>query len=319
MKKILFLFAVLASLVACSKDDIIDSNRREISFGGPFVQNSTKAIDDSYSGKKSLTTFNVWGTVTGNNKTVNVFNGATCSGNINMDIWGCDQTEYWVPNCTYNFTAIVDADANGIKTGNYTMPTEITVTSDGTKDLLLATATATTNNNAEPSQNPVKFSFTHLMSQAYFTFQNTVGNDNYQFQVTGIKVSNLYSKGTYTIGADTPWAVSDVSRTSVDFGSAVYAEGEETISDKNPATSNYARTFLPATYGESNKFNVSFKAYLIYKGETIGVKDYSYDVAHTFAVNGCYNFVVSLGAGNKITFKVNEVLGWGEIPDINIP
>lgn len=319
MKKILIAFAAFASLVACNKADIIDSNRQEISFGGPFVKNSIKAVDGSYSGNKALTTFNVWGTVTGNGKTVNVFDKATCTGSIGMDVWGCDQTEYWVPNCTYNFTAIVDADANGVETGNYTMPTEITVTSDGEKDLLLATATATTNSNAVPSQSPVAFSFTHLMSQAYFTFQNTVGNDNYQFQVTDIKVSNLYTKGEYTIGATTPWNVSVVSTTPLDFGHAVYSEGETTIKTGKPATSNYARTFLPATYGSTNKFNVTFTAYLIYKGETIGKKNYSYDVEHTFAVNGCYNFVVSLGAGDEITFKVTDVLGWGEIPDIDIP
>lgn len=317
MKKILIAFAAFASLVACNKADIIDSDRQAISFGGPFVKNSIKAIDGSYSGNKALTTFNVWGTVTGNGKTVNVFNNATCTGNTSMDVWGCDQTEYWVPNCTYNFTAIVDA--NGVETGNYTMPTEITVTSDGTKDLLLASATATTNNQAVPSQSPVAFSFTHLMSQAYFTFQNTVGNDKYQFQVTDIKVSNLYTKGVYTIGSATPWDVSVVSTTPLEFGNAVYLEGETTIKTGKPATSNYARTFLPATYGSTNKFNVSFTAYLIYNGETIGVKNYSYDVEHTFAINGCYNFVVSLGAGDEITFKVTDVLGWGEIPDIDIP
>ena len=319
MRKFLFAFAAFASLVACNKADIFDTDLQAISFGSPFVNNSTKAIDGSYSGTKNLTKFNVWGTVTGNGKTVNVFDNALCTGNINLTVWGCDQTEYWVPNCTYNFTAIVDADANGIKTNANTMPTEITVTSDGTKDLLLATATVATDNNAVPSQSPVAFSFTHLMSQAYFTFHNTVGNDSYAFQITDINVSNLYSKGVYTIGATTPWAVSAVSTNPVDFGHAVYSDGESSIKLGKPATSNYARTFLPAAYGESNNFKVSFTSYLIYKGETISVKNYDIDVEHTFAVNGSYNFIVELGAGDEITFKVKDVLAWGEKPDITIP
>ena len=320
MKKFFIAIVALAAAVACSNDDIISIDRQAIGFGNPFVENATRAaIDASYSGNKPLTTFNVWGTVTGNSNTVNVFNGATCTGNIDMDVWGCDQTEYWVPSCAYNFTAIADADSNGVETGENDMPTKITVTSDGTRDLLYATATATTNVNAEPSQNPVAFSFSHLMSKAHFTFKNTVGNSNYAFQVTDVKVSNLYTKGVYTIGATTPWSVSAVSTTPLEFGHAVYAEGASSITNGQTATSNYARTFLPATYGDTNKFTVTFTAYMLYKGKNLGAKNYTIEATHTFAPNCAYNFVVELGAGDEITFKVQNVNGWGKIPDINIP
>ena len=319
MKKFFIAIVALAAAVACSNDDIISIDRQAIGFGNPFVENATRAIDGSYSGNKPLTTFNVWGTVTGNSNTVNVFNGATCTGNVNMDVWGCDQTEYWVPSCAYNFTAIADADSNGVETGENDMPTKITVTSDGTRDLLYATATATTNVNAEPSQNPVAFSFSHLMSKAHFTFKNTVGNSNYAFQVTDVKVSNLYTKGVYTIGATTPWAVSAASTTPLEFGHAVYAEGKTSIENAQAATSNFARTLLPATYGNDNKFIVTFAAYMLYKGKNLGAKNYTIEATHTFAPNCAYNFVVELGAGDEIKFKVTDVQGWGEIPDIDIP
>ena len=319
MKKFFIAIVALAAAVACSNDDIISIDRQAIGFGNPFVENSTRAIDGTYSGNKALTTFNVWGTVTGNSNTVNVFNGATCTGNVNMDVWGCDQTEYWVPSCAYNFTAIADADSNGVETGENDMPTKITVTSDGTRDLLYATATATTNVNAEPSQNPVAFSFSHLMSKAHFTFKNTVGNSNYAFQVTNVKVSNLYTKGVYTIGGTTPWAVSAASTTPLEFGNAVYAEGKTSIENAQAATSNYARTLLPATYSNDHKFIVTFAAYMLYKGKNLGAKNYTIEATHTFAPNCAYNFVVELGAGDEIKFKVEDVNGWGEIPDIDIP
>jgi hypothetical protein len=320
MKRIFVIFALAATLVGCAKEDIVrEAPRQAIGFGNPFIENATRAIDGTYSGNKALTTFNVWGTVTGNSNTVNVFAGATCTGNVGMDVWGCDQTEYWIPNCNYNFTAIVDADSNGVATGDYDMPTAITVTSDGTRDLLLATATATTDANGAPSQNPVAFTFAHLMSKAHFTFKNTVGSDNYAFQVTDVKVSDLYTSGTYTIGASTPWSVSAVSTTPLVFGNAVYAEGASSITNGQTATSNYARTFLPATYGDTNKFTVRFTAHMLYKGQNLGSKNYTIEAKHTFEPSRAYNFVIELGAGDEITFKVQNVNGWGETPDITIP
>ena len=246
MKKAIIALAAVVALAACSKEETLIADRGDaIGFGTPFVDNATRAIDGTYSGgNKALTTFNVWGTVTGNGKTVNVFAGATCTGNVGMDVWGCDETEYWIPNCSYNFTAIVDH--NSVGSDDNDMPTTITVTSDGTRDLLLATATATTDANGAPSQNPVAFTFAHLMSKAHFTFKNTVGSSNYAFQVTDVKVSDLYTSGTYTIGASTPWSVSTVSTTPLEFGHAVYAEGASSITNGQTATSNYARTFLPA-------------------------------------------------------------------------
>ena len=320
MKRLFIAVFAMAALAACSKEEAVNIDRGEaIGFGNPFVDNATRAIDGTYSGSKALTTFNVWGTVTGNSKTVNVFDGATCTGNVGMDVWGCDQTEYWIPNCNYNFTAIVDADSNGVATGDYDMPISITVTSDGTRDLLLATATATTDANGAPSQNPVAFTFAHLMSKAHFTFKNTVGSNNYAFQVTDVKVSNLYTKGVYTIGASTPWSVSAVSTTPLEFGHAVYAEGASSITNGQSATSNYARTFLPATYGDTNKFTVTFTAYMLYKGQNLGSKNYTIEAKHTFEPSRAYNFVIELGAGDEIKFKVEDVKGWSETPDISIP
>ena len=318
MKKVIFALAAVVALAACSKEQtLVQSPREAIGFGNPFIENATRAIDGTYSGNKALTTFNVWGTVTGNSKTVNVFAGATCTGSIGMDVWGCDATEYWIPNCSYNFTAIVDHISVGNDDND--MPTTITVTSDGTRDLLLATATATTDENGAPSQNPVAFTFAHLMSKAHFTFENTVGSDNYAFQVTDVKVSNLYTSGTYTIGATTPWAVSAVSTTPLEFGPAVYTEGASSITNGKPATSNYARTFLPATYGDSNKFTVTFTAHMLYKGKNLGSKNYTIEAKHTFEPSRAYNFVIELGAGDEITFKVQDVNGWGDTPDITIP
>lgn len=314
----LAIIAAAISIVACNKTEVIEQTpRQKITFGKAFIDNATKVVDPTYSGSKALEEFNVWGTVTGKENTVNVFNGATCTGYVGLNVWNCNQSEYWIPWCVYNFTAIADAD--DVKVDDYGMPTEIHVTSDGTKDLLYATASAETDGNATPSQSPVNFTFAHKMSKAHFTFENNIGSDDYAFVISEIYVSKLYTKGVYTIGAATPWSVSEVSDANLSFGAGDYGTPETlSLANGKTATSNLARTFLPAEYGESNKFTVSFTAYILYKGTTISEKPYTLNVAHTFVEGHAYNFVIGLEAGNKITFSVTNLNGWTEDDPVTV-
>ena len=199
------------------------------------------------------------------------------------------------------------------------MPTAIAFDSNGEKDLLIATASTSTNDAAEPGQNPVEFTFRHLLSKAFFTFKNEAGGDNYAFEITDISVLNIHNSGVYTIGADVPWAVTGgVSSSPLSFGNAVYENDDSFLKNGKSATSTNARTFIPTEYGAGNKFKVSFKANMVYKGEVIGSKTHEIEVQHTFAINSSYNFIIKLGAGSKITFTVNELEGWGEVPEIEI-
>ena len=83
MKKTLIALAALATIAACNKAEVIETTQDNlIGFGIPFVENATKATDNTYSGTKALTQFNVYGTVTGTAGTVNIFDGVLVEGTV---------------------------------------------------------------------------------------------------------------------------------------------------------------------------------------------------------------------------------------------
>ena len=60
MKKSILGLAALALLASCNNDEELNSLAPEaITFGNPFVDNATRAIDPSYSGTKELTSIKV--------------------------------------------------------------------------------------------------------------------------------------------------------------------------------------------------------------------------------------------------------------------
>ena len=313
MKKFFIAIVALVAAVSCSNDDIISIDRQAIDFGNPFVENSTRAaIDSSYSGTKSLASFNVYGTVTGNANTINIFDGDAVTGSIGQAVWSCTEEQYWTPSCSYKFTAIADAtsvavDANG-------MPTTITFNANTTAggDVLLATATATTAIDGTPSQNPVAFTFNHLLSKVKFTFNKPAYNNaRYTYKITGIQFTNPYKQGVYNIANET-WGSQGIRTSAIDFGT-----GEAVISTtKLSIESNYARLLVPATYTD---LGVSFAVETLLDGNSLGTQTITKTLGTTFEKGIAYNVVATLGDNNLITFTVEELTGWDSETNISIP
>ena len=322
MKKILITLTALAALVACNKAEVLDSNRQAIAFGGEFVDNATKAAEDgSYSGTKELTSFKVYGTVTGNGNTISLYNGNDVVGKIGDAVWGCTgEEQYWAPNCSYTFYAITDATSVSPTTG---MPTTITYNQNTTAngDLLFASVDDTTNGEATPSKgNPVKFTFTHLLAKAKFSFtKNAYKNSRYTFTVRNIKFTDAYKQGTYTINSGT-WGSQSVK------GELSFGNLEGTITSSNATTgleSANERQFVPATYSSSNPLTISFDVVMMLEGKELSVvnhtKTFPAEGEYTFTKNKSYDFGVTLGDSNVITFTVEELQGWDSKTDISIP
>ena len=327
MKKLFLAIALLASVASCTKDDVINESKEAIGFAGPFVENSTKATDPSYSGTEPFEAFNVWGTVTGNTtgNTINLFNGArvydtTPTYGVAYD---CEQDEYWLPSATYNFVAIAGHKDVTPTTG---MPATISYTADGTTDLIY-TKTAkvvTTTAAATPSENPVEFAFNHLLSKVHFAFYNTSATADTVFQISDIKVWGQYTKGTYTIGATTPWAATDTvaANAAWSFGNAtnstdnaaVAADITTAFTEASPMTSNYARLLIP---GEQT-LNISFTKTQFYNGVKMNTEPVEKKLTHTFAENGAYVIKVELKSGGIIDFSVGSLGGWDDT-SISIP
>lgn len=313
MKKFFIAIVALAAAVSCSNDDIISIDRQTIGFGNPFVENATRAaIDASYSGTKSLASFNVYGTVTGNANTINIFDGDAVTGSIGQTVWSCTEEQYWTPSCSYKFTAIADATSVAVDTNG--MPTSITFNENTTAggDVLLATATATTTIDGTPSQNPVAFTFSHLLSKVKFTFTKPeYNNTRYTYKITGIQFTNPYKQGVYNIDNET-WGSQDIRTSAIDFG----AGEAEITTTKLSVESNYARLLVPATYTD---LGVSFTVETLLDNNSLGTQTISETLSATFEKGIAYNVVATLGDNNLITFTVEKLTGWDSETNISIP
>lgn len=318
MKKLFVSVMAIAALVACSNEEIVSFDKGEaINFNSPFISNSTrKAVDGSYSGTKEFNKFNVYGTVTGIvdgvSKTINLFGGdanAIVTGSIGEDAWSCDETEYWVPQCTYNFIAI--ADATKVSPAN-DMPQTITYNDSADGDLILATAQDRTNEFAVPEKgNPVNLTFTHLLSKVKFTFsKEAYYNSLYTYAVKNIKFTNAYKSGVYTIetgiwgnlGSNGEVVVGDLEGNLTEDNSA---EGLESAKE---------RLIIPATYSASNQLVVSFDVVTMYNTTPISsvtyTKRFPSTGEYTFVKSTAYNFGVELDENNAIEFKVTSAPSW---------
>lgn len=323
MKKFLFLAIAAAAMTSCSQDEVLEvAQKQAISFGNAFVGNSTRAaIDNTYSGITGLTEFNVYGTVTGTG-TAYIFKGDKVTGKIGDAKWSCDNVQYWIPEATYNFMAIADAESVSPSDG---LPTTITY-KDGTttadavqKDLLLAELntdgirTVTTDETATPTENPVEFTFSHLLSKAKFTFthsayQNATGT-TYTFDVKNIRFVNVKKGGTYTI-ATKNWEAtgtgSDLLFGNLEAPIAVDALTKESANE---------RVFVPVEYTATAPLTAKFTVETLINNTVVTSKNYTATIQCDFEAGKAYNFNVSL-SNSKIEFTVESVNGWGDKIDV---
>lgn len=312
MKKILISMLAVAALVSCSKEESIRVDQGEaIAFGNAFVDNATRAADNTY-GATALEAFNVYGTVTGTAGTVNIFNGDLVEGSVGNAVWSCDNHQYWIEGATYDFAAVVDAtvaqDANK-------MPTTLTTVADADmnfKDMLYADRLDIV--GKKTGNGPVNFTFEHLLAKAFFTVTSNTA-DGYYYTVTDITVGN-YESGVYTIaytddanGKDTgTWTPGNAK--AVAFGNIENV----TADDTNGKTNATQMLLVPTT----DTFNVTFTADIYKNGTRLGTETKTIPVENDLVKGNVYNFKIALSVGEPIQFTVTNDPTWTENEDINV-
>ena len=304
MKKYLYIALAAATLASCSSDDTLDVVQKEaISFGDAFVENATRATDNTY-GAKSLDKFNVYGTVTGNSGTVNIYDGdevlrpsSLTTGTYDENTaWEITEKQYWIAGASYKFAAVVDADnATTTDANAYGMPTKLTYKSSGQKDLLYAEASVAS--AAASGNGIVKFTFDHLLAKANFTVTNTTNgtNSDYTYTIKDIKITNSITEGVYTISSKT-WATTSTGETS--FGTI------SSIGNNKTMTCNTEMLFIPTT-GLSITYTVE-----LYNGNTL-LNTNTYTASNIeFKAQHAYNFTLNVGLGQEIQFTVTNAPVW---------
>lgn len=334
MKKILFSVFAVAALASCAQDEIIGvANGDAIAFDNAFVDNATKAIDDSYTNaKNNLEAFQVYGTVTNKQGQVanifdclNVKKGGTGVG-TNWT-YSSEYTQYWVSDNSYSFKAVVDGNIENVTEVvvdvDTHMPTAVKlIDASQQKDVLYAEML---NINYAGNVQPVKFTFNHLLAKAKFTVKNemTVGNGN-SYKVKNVKIENAVSSATYTIG--TGWA-SHNGEYELLFGDVVAADATTVVDAAKmekgaECVSNYERLLVPQ---ENCPLTISVDVEY-YIQDKVSEDDFLNDsftktIYHTVTLEAgkAYNFVLTLGnPGEPITFDVEKVEDWVNAGDVAV-
>lgn len=303
MKKIFCAVLALAAMASCSKEYIVAEDKQAIGFGEAFVDNGTRA---DYSTDKTVSTFNVYGTVQGKfdgSTPVYIFDGDDVYNTKNGvtvgygDVWFCDNIQYWVPNANYNFTAVVDGELTADHTQiNFTVADG----DEGNLDLLYATAAASvaedgtvTGTGLTATNGLVKFQFAHLLSKLEFAAPEHNFGSDYTVKVTEIKVANVVDKGVYSVGGET-WAKADDATTNVvlDFCDAV-----DTFKSRQilPLNQTLAVTINYEVYFGTTKISE------VTKTGTIPAQDYAKGIVYVITPNI---------TANQIKFTVTGVEGW---------
>lgn len=324
MKRLILTLSAVAAIVSCSKDDIVSqSSQQAIAFADAFVENSTRAIDNSYT-NSNLTEFEVYGTITNkSNQTANIFKQEKVQKGVSEgtgDVWkyNAANTQYWIAGNTYNFKAIADGNVSGVTevvTGEYDMPKAIKLLyASKQKDILYAEDLDVKYTSGEKT---VNFTFEHLMAKAKFTVRNAITTDSgYSYMVKDVKITNAAKDAVYTIG--TGWATTTGTYT-LSFGDIV---DERLINNNTPAdyrpidmayntsgVSNYERLIIPTV---TTGINVEFTCELYKSGVLIDKQTKTIQADNlTITKGNAYNFVISLGnPGEPIKFSVQDVNGW---------
>lgn len=321
MKKTLFAIFAAASLLACSKSQVIETLTPEaIAFDNAFVDNATKSNDAFTITTNDLKEFQVYGTTQGDedgSTLVPIFDYVT----VQLDgAWkyADNYTQYWVNGNTYNFAAVVNVDKGNVEL-EAGVPAKITCDVTEQKDILFA-ANAYGKYTKGTSATTVPFTFNHLLSKAFFTFKNNMttnsANNQYTYRVTDIKINGAAKVATGTVAG--AWDAA-TDRYDVEFGnitktfSGTY-KGEATligaVGAADESTSLESRLMIPQV---NAPLNITCKIETLLNGSVIDVENYSTDITKTLEAGKVYNFILAKSnPGDKIEFTVTTVTAWDE-------
>lgn len=223
-KSLLMLGAAAMMLASCTQNEVMEvAENRAIGFDA-FTPNSTRAVNDmAGNGSGTFTTFYVYGSYSTETSNTTVFNGEAVS--YSASSWSYSPTQYW-QNGDYKFAAYSNGN-NEIGTGvEYTHDGGLQIKdyTVGTSDLLYATATAEVTDKATYN-NPVNFTFKHILSKVKFTFDSSSFADNLKVTVSNLQIDNSNKKGTYN---GTAW--SSLSET----GTIIYNSVDVNAEDYTP-------------------------------------------------------------------------------------
>ena len=289
----------------------MNMSKMPIVFGGTFVDDTTRALDDpSYGEGKLIDQFTAWGIVTGNVGSSNLYGGDGTVVSRGSAAYGSpfnsDEQEWWIPSATYQFAAVANHKIVTLENG---LPSSITYTCTAeNKDLIYAQPVMVkTNELASPIKSTgtrnegvnengcVPFVFSHLLSKVYFTFVST----SQPLEVTKVQATGHYAEGTYTISTQ-QWSSTTLASEALSFGDA---DGQVTTKG---TISQKACLIIPGL----QTWNISLMQGDDAKSATL--------TDFVFEPNKAYNILVTLEGASAITFDIEKLEAWGDVKNVEL-
>jgi hypothetical protein len=317
-------------LTACSQDDLV-SGTGAITFNNAYVDNQTRT-DNSIT-TDNISEIYVYGYRTNANGTsaAAIFKNEKVTKGTSG--WSYDNTQYWVANETFAFTAITPSSTKAKWT--YTPSDEMTDgkgtltfnNEDVNADYDLCTAvqagiTPTTANYSTA----VAFTLQHRLARVIFKLQNSYQNTSDKIEVSKLQLNSAISKGTLTTSAteaDNKW---DTGSGTFDITLAD-ATNKLTIDANTKGTDDKWSTNTTTTDPKflipdaTTTYKVELKAEVKNANGVINVIDKTGDDAATITIDegfqaGCSYTILVNFTGDEIKFTVTSVTAWGAYEEI---
>ena len=323
MKKLLSIVLVAAVLVGCNKENTLGTlEKPEIGFDKVFVNNAVKATDIN---NANLTEFSVFGSLTVNSQTGKIFNNDKVY-KVGND-FKYDNTQYWIPNAQYHFTALAPYQSGDDAAWSYATDEAqngtITYDAESDVDLLFAyVKPAKTGATITSQPEKIGFTFDHTLSRARFTFVNDVpAVSNITFKITEVEVLDAYKVGTLPVanGVAGTWAAATSNNTyEVEFDNDAAV-----IPGKADQVINYESTEHHYILPVDKTLNVTFKIEIFQAGVSLGTYQRATTVDITPAKGMSYDIKANLTVNNAlpnalypIEFEVKPITDWANFTDV---
>lgn len=320
MKKILFVALAAATMMSCTENEVIENagNKKVVTFGTAVSSTTRAAITDDAALQKSGFTvyaYNTGADAAGTGKLNNVFmNGLAVS--YKTDKWTFDGTYYWPLEQKIQFFAYATDNAatyNAETTDKYpTIGYTIAKESADQKDFVVAKAT---NQTQATSENGVKLTFDHVLTQVNFSVK---GDDaDLTYKISSLKIEGVANTGTYSYDTKT-WTPTGTAGTyTYPIAADASVKGTTAVKLDQP---DGALMLMPQTLPADAKITI---VYQVFNAEDVPV---STVVTAPVALTGTaawepgkkirYTLTLANNAA-KVSFAP-EVGDWSETDDSNV-
>jgi hypothetical protein len=314
-------------LTACSQDDLV-SGTGAITFNNAYVDNQTRTDN-------SITTDNISEIYVYGYRTKADANGTSAAAIFKNEkvskgsdgAWSYDNTQYWVKDETFAFTAIAPSSDNA--KWEYAPSDEMT---DGkgtltfnnenvnaNYDLCTAVQAGITPDIANYST-AVAFTLQHRLARVIFKLQNSYQNTSDYIEVSKLQLNDAISQGTLNTSESTNTWSNTSGTFDITFADATVDTNTKGTDDKwstNTKTTD-PKFLIPNT---ETTYTVELKAEVKNANGTINVIDKTGDDAAEITIDGgfqagySYTILVDF-KGKEITFTVDTVTAWGAYEEI---